>query len=276
MKPAELKQRLAAGEAVFGAMIFAIRGMRWARVLQGSTLDYIVIDSEHASRDRELIADLVGMLKSVNITAIVRTPSTDPVYVAMALDAGADGVLVPYCETLEEVKACAAKLRLHPLKGEYLRRAVETGEYPSDRSREYLEARHKDHIFIMGVESVPAVERLEQLIDAARPDGVFVGPNDLTTSLGIPDEVENPRYVDTLKGIIETSESKGVPVMVHQQALAPSRRAIELGARFVLHSSDGGMLLRAMQTEFAALREIASGRFGAGRKVKAEDTLETI
>ncbi|MEX0925485.1 MAG: aldolase/citrate lyase family protein [Dehalococcoidia bacterium] len=276
MRAKELKGKLAGGGAVFGAMISATLGMRWGQVWQGSTLDYIVIDAEHGSRDRLQISNLVMLAKSVDLTPIVRVPSTDPVYVAMALDAGAEGVLVPYCETVEEVRQCAAKLRLHPLKGEYLQRAIKTGEYPSEKSREYLERRHKDHLFIMGIESVPAFNRLDALLEASGADGVFVGPNDMTTSLGIPDEVENPRYLDVLREIIAKSEARGVPVMIHQQNIEASRRAIDLGARFVLHSSDAGVLLRGLQTEFAELRGAIAARNGHVDAVEAKDTLDTV
>ena len=155
MEPAQLKATLKAGKPVFGFMIAAIEGLRWARVYAGSTLDYIIIDWEHSSRNRQQIAQIVTSVQSAGITCIVRTPNTDDTYVAMALDAGADGVLVPYCETVEEVRACANKVRLHPLKGEYFERACLTGELPSEKTREYLHNRHKDHIFIMGIESEP-------------------------------------------------------------------------------------------------------------------------
>ena len=276
MLPKDLKAALKAGKPAFGFMIFAIEGLRWSRMYAGSTLDYIIIDWEHASRDRQRISELIGSVQSAGITCIVRTPNTDDTYVAMALDAGADGVLVPYCESLEEVRACANKVRLHPLKGEYFERACLTGELPSDKTRDYLHARHSDHIFIMGVESEPAVNRLDELLECAEIDGIFVGPNDLTTSLGIPDEVENPKYLEVLKHVIDTGEKHGVPTMVHQQTMAASTTAIELGARFVLHSSDVGILLRGVQDEFAALREIAGAKFGGVEARVAEDTLETI
>lgn len=276
MNPSELKAALKAGRPVFGFMLFAVEGLRWSRFYPGSTLDYIIIDWEHASRDRAGLSNLIGSVKSSDMACIVRTPSTDDVYVAMALDAGADGVLVPYCESLEEVSRCANKLRYHPLKGEYFERVAATGELPSDRTREYLEARHKDHIFIMGVESEPAVNRLDELLECAEIDGIFVGPNDLTTSLGIPDEVDNPIYLDVLKKVIDTGERHGVPTMVHQQTMDASAKAIELGARFVLHSSDVGILLRGVQNDFAQLREIAGKRFGDVAEVEAKDTLDTI
>ena len=276
MKPSDLKAALKAKRPVFGFMVSATSSMRWGRVFAGSTLDFVVIDSEHGSRDRQLIADTVAQMQTLDITAIVRTPNTEEVYVAMALDAGADGVLVPYCETVDEVRHCAVKLRTHPLKGEYYERVVETGEYPSDKSKKYLAERHKDHIFIMGIESEPAANRVGDLIDCADIDGVFIGPNDMTTSLGIPDESGNSVYLDTLSKIIAEADKRGIPTMIHQQTIETSAKAIELGARFIMHSSDAGILLRGTQDEFAELRKITSKKYGVVDEVEAEDTLDVV
>ena len=276
MKPSDLKAALKAKRPVFGFMVSATASMRWGRVFAGSTLDFVVIDSEHGSRDRQLIADTVAQMQSLDITAIVRTPNTEEVYVAMALDAGADGVLVPYCETVDEVRHCAVKLRTHPLKGEYYERVVETGEYPSEKSKKYLAERHKNHIFIMGIESEPAANRVGELIDCADIDGVFIGPNDMRTSLGIPDESGNPIYLDTLSKIIAEADKRGIPTMIHQQTIDTSAKAIELGARFIMHSSDAGILLRGTQEEFAELRKITSKKYGVVDEVEAEDTLDVV
>ncbi|MBT3995935.1 MAG: hypothetical protein HOF01_09060 [Chloroflexi bacterium] len=276
MKPADLKAALKAKTPVFGFMISATASMRWGRVFAGSTLDFVVIDSEHGSRDRQLIADTVAQMQSLSITAIVRTPNTDEVWVAMALDAGADGVLVPYCETVDEVRHTAIKAKTHPLKGEYYEQVVATGKYPSEKSEKYLNNRHKDRIFIMGIESEPAANRVEELIECAPIDAVFIGPNDMTTSLGIPDEVDNPIYLDTLSKIIKAADDRGLPTMIHQQTIATSAKAIELGARFIMHSSDAGILLRATQDEFAEIRKIAGKKHGGVAEVVAEDTLDVV
>lgn len=271
MKPAELKQRLKDGKPVFGYMIWCMTGMRWKRVYAGCGLDFVVIDSEHGSRDRELIANTVEQFQSLDITAIVRTPSTDPIYVAMAMDAGADGVLVPYCEDIEEVKHCVGKLRTHPLKGEYYENYVSTGEFPSDKTKKYFEKLHKDHIFIMGVESKPAAENIGNMIDSAKIDGVFIGPNDMTTSLGIPNENDNPVYLETLKHVIGEADKRGVPTMIHQQTIEASKVAIDLGARFILHSSDAGILLRGIQNEFAELKTSVNEKYGTDLSSSTSD-----
>ena len=277
MDGAALKQTLSDGGHVFGCMLSAMGTTRFRAALGGSTMDFVVIDSEHGSRDRKEIQELCRMLRDVDITPIVRVPVPKAEWVAMALDAGAAGVLVPYCETVEDVQACVATAKWHPLKGEYLTRAVTEGVLPSDKSKAYLEARHAESIIIIGIESEPAYERLQSILDVGDIDGIFIGPNDMTTSLGIPDEVTHPRYLEVIEGVIKQSEASGVPVMIHQQTLETSTTAMELGARFVMHSMDARLMQLAMQEHMAELRAVAarvSGR--SADAATAEDTTETV
>ena len=189
---------------------------------------------------------------------------------AMALDAGAAGVLAPYCETVEEVQAVVATAKWHPLKGEYLTRAVRDGVFPSDATKEYLQNRHKESIAIIGIESRPGHENLDAILAVDGIDGIFIGPNDMSTSLGIPDDYGNKKYQRVIKDIIVRCAARGIPVMVHQQTIDTSTRAIQLGARFVLHSSDGRMLQRIIQDDMNALRKAAGSTVAAIR-----DTVET-
>ena len=276
MEAVALKQRLQSGGMVFGCMISAMGTARFQSALAGSTLDYVVIDSEHGSRDRKEIQELCGMLRNAGVTPIVRIPVPMAHWVAMALDAGAAGVLVPYCETVAEVRETVATAKWHPLKGEYLRRAVEENVFPSERTRDYLQQRRRESIIIIGIESEPGQRNLDAILDVGDIDGIFIGPNDMTTSLGIPDETQHPRYLDVIRDIVARAGTKNVPVMVHHQNVADSTAAIELGARFVLHSSDSRLMQTAMQEQFAALRAAALAAGGQIETSEAEDTIETV
>lgn len=272
-----LKQTLQDGGHVFGCMLSAMGTTRFRAALAGSTMDFVVIDSEHGSRDRKEIQELCRMLRDAEVVPIVRVPVPKAEWVAMALDAGAAGVLVPYCETVEEVQACVATAKWHPLKGEYLTRAVTEGVLPSEKSKAYLEARHAETIIIVGIESEPAYERLESILNVGDIDGIFIGPNDMTTSLGIPDEVTNPRYLEIVEGVIAQSEAHNVPVMIHQQTIETSTTAIEKGARFVMHSMDARLMQIAMQEHMAELRSVAARVSGtSAASSAAEDTTETV
>lgn len=276
MNGGEIKATLNGGGAVFGMMLTMTRNMRWGNILAGGGIDFAVVDTEHAQRSRAELTDLMVMLKGAGIAPIIRVPFPVPHYVAMALDAGADGVLVPYCEDPEEVKQCIGVKEWHPLKGEYLQKAIETGVAVNERSTGYLRNRHKDHIIIIGVESEPAYKRLDEILAAGDMDCIFVGPNDMSTSLGIPDAYEDDRYWEVVGDIIRRSGDKGVPVMVHQQNIPHSTKAIELGARFIMHSSEGRQLQMHMQHDFGALREAAEKTLGRSVSGDMEDTVETV
>ena len=271
MNASKLRRTLKSGGHVFGCMLSQMASTRFEQVLAGSTLDYAVIDSEHGSRDRTEIQNLTGMLRRADITPIVRIPIPKSEWVAMALDAGTAGVLVPYCETVEEVQACVATAKWHPLKGEYLRRAVEDNVLPSAETKKYLQNRRKESFVIIGIESEPAYKNLDAILDVGGIDAVFIGPNDMSTSLGIPDDYTNKKYLRVVEDIIKRCAARKIPVMVHQQTIATSTKAIKLGARFVLHSSDGRMLQRIMQEEMNALRKAAGAKTSAQK-----DTVETV
>ncbi len=267
MDAVRLKETLAGGGHVFGCMFSAMASTRFGGAIAGSTMDFVIIDSEHGSRDRAEIQQLCGMLRQADITPIVRVPVPKAEWVAMALDAGAAGVLVPYCETVEEVEAVVATVKWHPLKGEYLLRAVREEVFPSDETRDYLMNRRRESIAIIGIESKPGQDNLDKILDVPGIDGIFIGPNDMSTSLGIPDDYSNPKYLDVLKDVIGRSEARNVPVMVHQQTIETSTTAIDLGARFVMHSTDAGMMRAAMIRDMAVLREAG----GAAAKKAGKD-----
>ena len=256
MNPIELKKTLKNGGSVYGTMLWGIDSSRMTSFLDDKYLDYAIIEAEHAPRTMYQIHDMTTALRNNNITSIVRITSPNPEIAGATIDAGADGVLVPYCEDIEELKLSFGRTYFNPLKGEYLKKVLNNGEFPSKKSEEYLRERNKSRLFILGIESVPAVENLEKMINSVESiDGIFVGPNDLTTSMGIPDERSTKEYEDILKEIISTSEKYSIPVMIHHANLKESSFSIKLGSRFVLHGSDVSMLNQKISDDFKTLRE---------------------
>ena len=149
----------------------------------------------------------------------------------------------------------AAKWR--PLKGEAVERVVAEGEHVSAATRAYLEERNRNSIAIIGIESVAAVNNLEAILEVPGIDGIFVGPNDMSISLGFPDDYDRPEYKDTVKRVIDMSEAKGVGTLVHHQTPELSTYWIDQGARFVLHGTDRRALTEGFRADFGKLRASA-------------------
>ena len=257
MNGAELKATLQEGGRVYGTMITHGRNPRWVEALGGIGLDYVVIDTEHGPRSRAEMADYLAAFGNSPVVPIVRIPIPTSEYVTMALDAGAQGILAPYCESVEQVKEVVGAAKWRPLKGEAVQRLMDSGEHVSDATRAYLENRNRNTVAIIGIESVEAVNNLEAILQVPGIDGIFVGPNDMSISIGFPDQYDRPEYQEIVKKVIDTSEAHGLATLVHHQTADLSAHWVRQGARFVLHTTDRRTLAEAYRREFAALREVA-------------------
>ena len=270
----ELKQKVQAGGIVYGTMLSTSRNPRWATPMSNFGLDYVIIDTEHSPRDRSDIADFLAAFNFSGVVPIQRIPIPDSHYVTMALDGGAQGVLAPYCETVEEVKEVVAAAKWRPLKGALARTVMETGELPSQATREYLERRNRNSVCIIGIESVPAIENLDNILHVPGIDGIFVGPNDLSISLGIPDQYDHPDYEAALREVLRICEAHHVPNLFHHQTVELSTRWLREGARFVLYSSDVGQMHNGFRNDFGRIKEVgaelegvAAAKVGESREV---------
>jgi 4-hydroxy-2-oxoheptanedioate aldolase len=257
MSGADLKAILNSGGRIFGTMISVNRNPRWIPIMDGVGLDYVIIDTEHNPRSRGELGDYLAMFATTSVVPIVRIPIPDSHYVTMAIDAGAQGILAPYCETVDQVREVVKAAKFRPLKGAAAETALASGEFPSAASREYLEARNRDNICIIGIESQAAVDNLDAILSVPQIDAIFVGPNDMSISLGVPDDYAQEVYKTTVKGVIDECEARGLPTLVHHQTPELSEYWIEQGARFVLHGTDRRAMAEGFRTEFNRLRDKA-------------------
>ena len=275
MNGAELKDRVQNGGIVYGTMISLGRNPRWGSAFSNFGIDYAIIDTEHSPRGRTDVADFIAAFSFSGVVPIVRIPIPDSHYVTMALDAGAQGVLAPYCETVAEAKEVVGAAKWRPLKGELLRKAVDSGEFPSQATKEYLEARNHNNVCIVGIESVPAIENLENILKVGGIDAIFVGPNDLSITLGIPDQYDHPDYEAALREIISKCQAAGVPTLIHHQTVELTTKWLQEGARFVLYSSDARSMHNAYRDEFGAIKA-AGAELGGGMAEDVGESEEVI
>jgi 2-keto-3-deoxy-L-rhamnonate aldolase RhmA len=270
----DLRKKLEDGGTVYGTMLSLSRNPRWARAIGQLQFDYVIIDNEHSAYSRGEVADFISAINTTGTTSIIRIPIPSSHYVTMALDAGAHGVLVPYCETVEEVKEVIGAARWRPLKGALVDRVMETGEFPSEASKAYLQRRNSSTVVIIGIESVPAAENLEEILKVDGIDAIFVGPNDMSISMGIPDQYDHPDFEEMLRFVIRTCGARNIPVAVHLQSVESSKKWIQEGVRFVLHKTDVGALHEGFRRDFDQLRQVGNEISGqTTEKIKKSDVV---
>ena len=108
MTPATLRQRLIAGDTLFGTLIVS-SSPRWPDAVRGCGLDFVFIDTEHIALDRAELSWMCRTYAALGLPSLVRIPSPDPFAATRVLDGGAAGVIAPYVETAEQVRSCAAR-----------------------------------------------------------------------------------------------------------------------------------------------------------------------
>jgi len=219
--------------------------------------DFVFICNEHMPIDRTETSMMCQFYAANGISPIVRVPVPEPHYIAMALDAGAQGIVVPYVETEEQVRQAVGAVRYRPVKGRKLEQYL-AGEEPTRRMAEFFERFNRETYLIIGIESVAAYESLDRLISIPGVDGVFVGPHDMTVSMEIPEKYDNPDFVGMLDDIIRRCRKANIGIGVHlSQMVTPDaqfKRLIDKGMNWVLYGADVALLVGEMRKRLQDFR----------------------
>jgi len=233
-----LVKKLQEGKRIYGTC-FTATAPSWPLSLQKAGLDFAFIDNEHISMNRADLAKLCQVITSYGIAPIVRIPSPDHYLASQAIDAGAVGVVAPYLESVQQIRELVGAVKYKPLKGEVLRRALNGDDVLNEKTKAYVERVSAGRMAIANIESVPAMEKLDDLLSVPGLDAVFIGPHDLSVSLGHPEEYDHPVFEAAVKTIIHTARRKGLAIGIHF-SLEPERQIkwIREGANIVVHSFD--------------------------------------
>jgi 2-keto-3-deoxy-L-rhamnonate aldolase RhmA len=250
-----LKDKLLRGEKVFGTFFQHAVTPAIVDFLPAGALDFVIVSAEHNALDLAEFLPIRYALAAKGIACLARIHSREPDDVSKACDSY-DGVVVPYVEDVMQAKRLAAAAVYRPLKGKALDQVLSGGAWPSDQTRQYVtQVKCRDTIFVPMIESVRAVENLDEICSIPGVNAVFVGPNDLTVNMGIPNEYDHPDLVAMLQRIIDTADRKHVAAGCWFGKLEQMQRTIRQGARFNVFSNDSSLLQSAMQAAFEQLRK---------------------
>ncbi len=251
-----LKKALNNQQRVCGSMFSVVRVGSGDARLDEMDLDFVIVDNEHSPFNRAETAQWMTRLKDAQIAPFVRVPIPASHYITMALDAGAQGILAPYIETVAQVKEAVGACKWLPLKGEAVGRIVEKGEFPSPETQAYLTQRNENNVLVIGIESVKAMENLEDLLAVPGVDAAFVGPNDLSIQLGVPAQYQHPTYIAAVDRIMGVCQKMNMPLVIHFFEHAMSDPFIQKGIFFVLFGSDRTSIGDDLKRHMAHLRAL--------------------
>jgi len=246
-----LRARVLAGETVIGTMI-AAGSPTVAEVVARAGFDWLIVDLEHGMGTE---AELLGQLHAIagRTSAIVRPQSGERLRIGRALDLGAEGVMVPRLDTVEAVEEAVSYLRFPPdgVRGVALgTRGAGLGAVPHTG----VAALNAPILGVFQVESPEAVANARAIAAIDGVDVLFVGPSDLSHSMGIPGRFEDRPFLDALRTVVAATDATGKAAGILLRTAADVAVYRALGFRFIGIGSDLNFLIDGARGTVAAAR----------------------
>lgn len=232
----DLRRRILDGETLFGT--FAQLGSPVAtEVLARAGFDWVIVDLEHGpATEPDLLACLLA-IATTPATALVRPQSAERLRVGRALDHGAHGLMIPRVDVPDQAREAISYMRFPPdgVRGLAL---TTRGAGLLERAHADVRAINEHLIGIIQIESPSALEHAEEIAAIDGADVLFVGPADLTHSLGIPGQFDHPTYLDALDRVARAARNAGKAAGILLRDASVVEAHLERGIRFIGLSSD--------------------------------------
>ena len=238
-----LRGKLASGGHSVGSWI-QIPHASVAEIMGQAGYDWVAVDMEHGAVAVHQLPDLFRALELGNTLPLARLAQGHPKDCKQALDAGAAGVIIPMVESAEQLIRVRDACRWPPAgtRGVGFSRANLFGKH-FDAYREEAQA----PLLVAMIEHVRAVDNLEAIIKVPGLDALFIGPYDLSASMGLTGQFEHPDFQATMERIRVQAAQHELPCGVHVVAPSPEQlqQRIKEGYRFLAYSIDAVILNHA-------------------------------
>jgi len=211
-----------------------------AEILAMAGYDWIVIETEHTAIDVSEVLRLIIAIEQRDSVPLVRLAWNDPIQAKAVLDSGAAGILVPMVNTKAVAELAVSMTKYSPLGSRSVGLARAQG-YGINFDA-YVTNANADTLLLVQIEHRDAVENIEQILSVAGIDGVFIGPYDLSLSLGIPGRLNHPDILAAKQKVLTATLAHGLIAGMHfvqpQTAASDCQKAISEGYRFIALGTD--------------------------------------
>ena len=238
MDDVELRHRLAAGQACHGVWS-SLPGAVTGELLARTGVDFVVVDLQHGALAEAELPGVAAAISAAGAVPLVRTRSPFFADVGRPLDLGARGVIVPNVRDADHAREVVASCRYAPVGGRSIGRLSGGADQP---------------VVIVMVESATALEDLDAVLAVEGIDGIYVGPGDLSLSLGLTGDDRRAELRDVLSSIVARARAAGVPVGVHAYTGADAAGYAAEGATIVTVAADAVALGEAVTHHLGVAR----------------------
>ena len=216
--------------------------------------DYCIIDMEHGVIHVDTAENMVRASVASGIAPIIRVAFNKPELISQALNVGASGVHIPHISTSEEAEQAVWASKFFPIGGRGVCPFVRAARYSADKTIYYDKA-NTETVVITSIEGTEGINNLGEILKVKGIDVIFVGPYDLSQSLGVPGQVTHQKVIDRVREIVQLSKKAGIAVGLFVETPEAAREWVRQGVLYCCLDVDAGILLKACTNYMNNVRE---------------------
>ena len=252
---ASLKEMAGHRGVKLGACIMEFESPGIGHIYRAAGADFVFVDCEHSGIGIEGLKRILRYLEAAGMPHFVRRAGKAYPDIATALDAGAEGLLLPMAGSAEEVRALAGYMKYPPDGARGVALGIAHDRYAAGAPAEALAAANARTVCIPLIETAEGVENVEAIAALPEVDLLWIGHFDLSCSLGAPGAFEHPDFIAAHRRIVAAAHSAGKSIGRLVGSPEEGRRLIGEGVDFICYGTDASLLLQAAKAGFAAMRD---------------------
>tara|TARA_R110000824_G_scaffold222484_1_gene410116 strand:- start:95 stop:862 length:768 start_codon:yes stop_codon:yes gene_type:complete len=239
-----IKTRIKNGETVIGTFCI-IPSATMIDTLLYSGMDFCIIDTEHGPIDVGSISDLVLTANGAGVDPIVRVSRNDETLILKSLDAGALGVQIPQVNTKQEAEKVVKAVKYSPTGDRGLSPFTKAGGYFSNNGINHTDIQNEKTMSVIHIEGLAGLKNLDEILDVNDIDVIFLGPYDISQSLGIPGKVDDNLVSDAIKKAVDKTKSLGRAVGSYAKDIETAKWLKGLGVQYIAVKVDATIYMQA-------------------------------
>ncbi|MGM0852629.1 MAG: HpcH/HpaI aldolase family protein [Bacillota bacterium] len=240
-----VKEKLRSGKRVLGSFI-GFYSPNFIEMIGYAGYEFVVIDDEHGAFSPSELENMIRTAESVDLVPIVRV-SYDPSSIQKALDRGAKGVQIPMVNTRDDAIQAVKRAKFPPLGTRGVAYSHRAARYGNEGGKAFLDSSDENTLVIPHIETLEAVENIEEIMGVEGIDIIFIGTTDLSVDMGFKEEGANhPEVQEVLRILYEMASEKNVAIGTVAADMTGARQSFENGANYVGVVANS-VILKALQ-----------------------------
>jgi len=254
-----MKEKLARNEVVASMTVRFARSIEIAQIAKTAGFDTLYVDMEHNTLSIDTVCQICISAQQIGITPLVRVPANTPEYICRVLDGGAMGVITPHIRSAAEAREMVNLVKFPPIGHRSAGGALSQYQYRSFPINETNAGMNNATSLVVMMETVAALENVEEIIATDGVDMLLIGSNDLCGEMGITGQYDHPKLAAAFERTIAAANKVGKHVGVGGLASRDDlmTKFVQMGARYVSTGTDLSFLIGACAAKAKFVRGIA-------------------